>query len=451
MKNLGQEILMVGTGYVGLVTAVGLAELGHTVACNDIDPRRIEDLQNGIPPFLEPGVPELLRKGIDARRLSFSQNLAEAYSGQRYVCVAVQTPIGMDGKTDLSAVHTAVRGIARVVDRPTLVVIKSTVPVDVFSTLSMLPEVIESGHLTFIACPEFLAEGTAMWDFFHPRRTIVGSDNEEYSREIAGLFHGLGGSYVITDAKTAQLIKYSANTFLATRVAFINEISQICDQYSIDAHDVVTALTMDPRVGNTYLNPSIGFGGPCLPKDLAALIQCSTDRGVTTPLLSGVATQNIAHLQYRIDEMVRSLGDGRKVAVLGLSFKPDTDDVRNSFSLTIIQHLLDAGITVHAMDPHAIRAAARFLEHPELRYFDNVLAAAAGTDLQIFFTPWSQFGSLDLDRLAAVVARPNIYDCMRSISQTKAVEAGFAYHGVGQVNGGRTKPTFEVSDNPALH
>jgi UDPglucose 6-dehydrogenase len=448
-QNAQQKILMVGTGYVGLVTATGLAKLGHTVSCYDINPERVAQLKNGTPPFYEPGVSELLAEGVQQGKLSFSDSLNEAYDGQRYIFVGVQTPQDANGKSDLSMLRAAATSVAQTATQQAVVIIKSTVSVGILDELKELPAVKQNGALTFVSCPEFLAEGTAVRDFFHPMRTIVGSDNDELSHEVAGLFYGLGGAYIITDAKTAQMIKYSANSFLATRVAFINDVAEICEQLKISVNDVAEALVMDPRVGGTYLWPSIGFGGPCLPKDIAALIESSERVGAQALLLRGASEHNVSHLRHVIDTIVQLLGKGTTVAFFGLSFKPNTDDVRNAFSLKIMQALLETGnITVRATDPHAIPAAKRELAHQSISYFEDPLEAAKGSDLQLFLTPWDEYKQLDLAKLASVVQTKNIYDGMQVVSEETARANGFAYQGVGNTYGAN-RPTFEVSENPA--
>ncbi|HYG84031.1 MAG TPA: UDP-glucose/GDP-mannose dehydrogenase family protein [Verrucomicrobiae bacterium] len=449
-QNTGKDILMVGTGYVGLITALGLAELGNTVACYDINKERISSLQSGRPPFFEPKVPELLQKHLANGRLRFFDNLEKAYTGQRYVFISVQTPQDANGRSDLSALHSAVTAIATVATSPTLLIIKSTVPVGIFNELEGLESVKENGKITFVSCPEFLAEGTAIRDFFHPTRTIVGSNDVAISEEVAGLFYGLGGAAIITDAKTAQMIKYSANSFLATRVAFINDVAEICEKLDVNVNDVAQALVMDPRVGGTYLSPSIGFGGPCLPKDIAALIESSERVGAPALLLRGASEHNKSHLRHVIDTIRRLLGEGKTLTVFGLSFKPNTDDVRSSFSLKIIEALLEDGITVRATDPHAIPAAQQIATHPSLTFIDDPLEAAKGSDLQVFLTPWEAYKQLDLPALASAVNSKNIYDSMNVVNEAAAVKAGFSYHGVGKMYQPGNAPVFKISDNPSV-
>jgi len=447
-QNSNQNILIVGTGYVGLVTAIGLAKLGHTVNCHDINPERITQLKNGQAPFYEPQVPELLAEGIAQNKLLFFDSLADAYAGQRYIFIGVQTPQDSNGKSDLSALRMAVSAVAETADHPALLIIKSTVPVGIFEELKELPTVKQNGAITFISCPEFLAEGTAVRDFFHPTRTIVGSDDEAAAAEIAGIFYGLGGKYILTDAKTAQLIKYSANSFLATRVAFINDVAEICEKLSINVNDVAQALVMDPRVGGTYLWPSIGFGGPCLPKDISALIESSERVGAPALLLRGARQHNASHLSHILDIIIAQLGEGRVVAMFGLAFKPNTDDVRSAFSLHIIRSLIEHGIQIRATDPYAIPAAKRSITLASVLFFDDAFEAARGSDLQIFLTPWEEYKKLDLKRLASVVRVKNIYDGMRVLSDEATHALGFTYQGVGSIYGDAGPPPFVVAENP---
>lgn len=443
-----QSILIVGTGYVGLITALGLAKLNNTVACVDINPERIENLQNGIVPFYEPQVSELLAE-FGGKQVTFHASVQAAYAAQRYVFVGVQTPQDVNGKSDLSALRAAVTSIAEVITAEALVIVKSTVPIGIFDELAELPGVAEKMHLiTFVSCPEFLAEGTAVRDFFNPMKTVVGSDSVAVSEEVAGLFYGLGGQNVITDARTAQMIKYSANSFLATRVAFINDVAEVCEKFGVNVQDVAKVLVMDPRVGGTYLSPSIGFGGPCLPKDIAALIESSERVGAPVLLLRGASEHNVSHLRHVIDTIVDQLGGGKKVAVFGLSFKPDTDDVRNAFSLKIIASLLERGIQVAATDPHAIPAAKKLMqETAHFSYVEDAYEAARDSDLQLFLTPWRELKEIDLQKLSSVVRTKNIYDTMHIIVEEDAKQAGFGYRGVGGFFGEGDAPYFKVSEN----
>lgn len=449
-QNPNQKILIVGTGYVGLITAIGLEKLGHAVSCYDINADRVIQLQKGIAPFYEPEVTEMLASGINNEKLRFFDSLAAAYDHQRYIFIGVQTPQDASGKSDLTALYGAVTSVAEVVTQETVLIIKSTVPIGIFGQLKELPAVKEK-NITLVSCPEFLAEGTAVRDFFHPTRTIVGSDNANISKEVAGLFYGIGGAYIITDAKTAQMVKYGANSFLATRVAFINDIAEICEKFEIDVNDVAKTLVMDPRVGGSYLWPSIGFGGPCLPKDLAALIESSEGVGTPALLLRGVSEHNSSHFRHVVNSIISLLKDGRTVTIFGLSFKPNTDDVRNSFALRIIEVLLERGISVQATDPHAISAAKQIMpKHENLQFIDDPFQAARDSDLQLFLTPWDDYKNLDLKQLGSAVRNKNIYDGMQIISKQTAHDHGFAYHGVGSSHGATAQPTFEVTENPSI-
>jgi UDPglucose 6-dehydrogenase len=447
--NPTKDILMIGAGYVGLVTAVGLADLGHSVSCVEINKERVDELRKGRVPFQEPQVPELLTKGINNKKLLIFDSLAKAYSGQRYVFVAVQTPTSADGKSDLSALFAAVTSIAETVTKPTLVIVKSTVPVGSFEQLKALPAVKKSDLITFVSCPEFLSEGTAVHGFFHPRRTIVGSDDKMLSEEVAGLFYGLGGSFIITDAKTAQMIKYTSNAFLATRVAFINDISELCEKLDINANDVSKALIMDPRMGTSHLTPGMCFDGPCLPKDIAALIESGDKVGVAAPLLNGVTAQNAAHLKHITDTVLKLLGKDDVVAFYGLAFMPKTNDVRNALGLKIIEALLERGVKVRATDPGAIPVAKQLISHKLLSLHDDPFDAGQGSDVQLFITRWDEYKTIDLDKLASVVRKKQIYDIMQMIPEDAARTASFSYTAVGRTYGATGSPVFEVTDNPA--
>lgn len=440
---------MVGAGYVGLVTAVGLADLGHKVACVEINKSRVEQLGKGEVPFQEPQVPELLTKGMNNRKLEIFESLDDAYKGQRYVFVAVQTPTDKNGKSDLTALFAAVSSIAETVTKPTLVIVKSTVPVGSFDLLKGLPAVKKHDLITFVSCPEFLSEGTAVHGFFHPQRTIVGSDDQSVSEEVAGLFYGLGGKYIITDAKTAQMIKYTSNAFLATRVAFINDISELCEKLDINANDVSKALIMDPRMGTSHLVPGMCFDGPCLPKDIAALIETGEKVGIPALLLKGVTEHNASHLKHIIETTKKLLGDGDTVAFYGLSFMPKTNDVRNAMGLKIIEALVESGVKVRATDPEAIPVAKELISHKNLSFHDNPFEAAQGSDVQLFITRWDEYKTIDLKQLAANVRTKQIYDIMQIIPEAEARDNGFNYYAVGRAYGDAGSPVFALSENPA--
>lgn len=447
-SNRQQEVLIVGTGYVGLITALGLAKLGHRVSCYDINSERIGGLRRGKAPFFEPDVNKLVRELSAAGQLAFYTSLKDAYDDHRYIFVAVPTPQNEAGKSDMRPLFTAVTSIAETVRRKALVIVKSTVPVGIFDELEILPAVKTNQQLTFVSCPEFLSEGTAVRDFFHPLRTVVGANEGQIAEEVAGLFHGLGGKYILTNPKTAQMIKYSANSFLATRVAFINEIAQICRAEAINVNDVETALVMDPRVGGAYLSPSIGFAGPCLPKDIAALIEGGERAGVTSYLLRGARDQNIHHVEYIISRILELLGKERSVAVFGLSFKPNTDDVRNAFSLKIIEALNNKGVIVRATDPQAISFASCMYSHEYFEVYEDPYVVAEDTSVQIFLTAWQEYHELDYEKLANRVKVKRIFDGMRAVSAERARAAGFSYEGVGNQSSEGSEAI--VSDNPLL-
>lgn len=441
-SNRDQNILILGTGYVGLITAVGLSKLGHNVSCYDVDDEKIEILKRGVAPLFEPDLPRLLNEGLAARRLKFSSSITDSYADQRYVFVAVPTPMFAGGGVDLSALHAAVATIAKLVRKQTLVIIKSTVPVGVFSELRNSLSPTQRRQITFVSCPEFLSEGNAIHDFFNPRRTVVGSDEILVSEEVAGLFHELPGKFILADPNTAQMIKYSANSFLATRVAFINEIAQLCEVLHIDVIDVASALLMDPRLGDGYLTPGVGFAGPCLPKDVSALIDTAKRSSLRTPLLTSLCEQNFGHLNHVIETISAGLGARNQVAVFGLSFKPRTDDVRNSFSLKIINALAEGGIQVRATDPCAIPAARTQISSNLVSFCDDPMDAAMDTDRQIFLTPWDEYRGLDLRVLAGIVRTRSIFDAAGLFDPQMITQQGFQYVGVGRQFGAQGRPTF---------
>jgi UDPglucose 6-dehydrogenase len=442
-RNERQNILIFGTGYVGLVTAVGLAKLGHTVSCFDIDQGKIDLLKQGVVPFFEPGLAELLKEGLASGQLRFYATPGEAYSGQRYVFVAVPTPMNDKGGVDLSSLYSAIGTIAELAGRrATFIIIKSTVPVGIFSELREAVPLLDQGDFTFVSCPEFLSEGNAVHDFFNPRRTVVGSENREVSEEVAGLYGTLNSKIILTDAKTAQMIKYSANSFLASRVAFINEIAQLCEALNVNVTDVSSALLMDPRLGDGYLTAGVGFAGPCLPKDVSALIDTAKRMALRTPLLNSLIDQNFGHLNQVIESICRGLDATNQVSVFGLSFKPKTDDVRNSFSLRIINALAASGIEVRATDPHSIAAARSLIPSNLVSFWDDPMEAAIDTDRQVFLTPWKEYSSLDLRALGKVVRTKSIFDATGLFDPGFVIGEGFQYLGVGRRFGPEGAPAF---------
>jgi UDPglucose 6-dehydrogenase len=442
MSN-GKDVSIFGAGYVGLVTGCGLARLGHRVTLFDVDHAKIAQLQAGQPPFYEPGLADLLVEGISAGKLIFTTDKTAAIANHRYIFIAVPTPMTPGGEANLSYLHRAVADIAATVSAETLVIVKSTIPVGSFGDLSQRFLGSDGSLVKLVSNPEFVAEGNAVTDFFKPFRTVIGAASEDIAREVGGLFAGLPGRFIYTDPNTAQMIKYGSNALLATRVAFINELSQICERLGADIADVSRALLMDPRLGSGYLNAGIGFAGPCLPKDIAALQATATSVGLQVPLISSVSAQNASHLAAVTQRMTKLLDGGGIVAVFGTSFKPNTDDVRNSFCIPIIKALAGIAGTVKVTDPRSLQGAKTLLSQANIQFYSNPLECASGSDMQVFLTPWARYKALDLGQLKKVVRRPFIFDAMQTIEYAKARAVGFRYEGIGRLFEGEP-PLFSV-------
>ncbi|MBD3311041.1 MAG: nucleotide sugar dehydrogenase [Candidatus Magasanikbacteria bacterium] len=428
------EVCILGTGYVGLVTGVGLAHLGHQVVCVDIDEKKIDTLSAGRLPFYEDGLLELVQNGIYNGRLSFTTSLSKGLRKADYVFVAVATPPKESGEPDLSQLFSAVEEIAELSNGQLVVIIKSTVPVGCFKELGTI---LSQEELTLVCCPEFLAEGAAVQDFFHPSRTIVGADDEKVARQVVALFDGVTGPRIYCDIETAQLIKYASNSFLASRIAFINELSRMCEYFGVDVRNVESGILLDPRFGNTYLQSGIGFAGPCLPKDLAALVHTAKTVGHDAIVCKAIEAQNQQQLDHAVKQICSLVETGDKIAVFGISFKAGTSDVRNSFSVEIIKRLEARGYNVVASDPVANDYAADYLKQLGIQVMENPWSTARGSAAQIFLTGWPQYRALDMNRLFKVVKSPRIFDGPGIFDQKVVEEIGFQYLGIGRVGTSR--------------
>lgn len=425
-----------GLGYVGLVTSAGLAELGHTVAVVDTDRDRLALVQKGRLPFHEPGLGELLERNVAAGRLRFAASLADGLRDARMVFIAVATPSRYDGETDLSQVIAASEELARVLERHAIIAIKSTVPLGTHQTLRRILEThgrVEGRDYDLVMLPEFLQEGNAVHDFFHPTRIVIGAASPDVRRQVRELLAGLNVPVLETTFEHASLIKYASNAFLAMRVSFANELASICDAASADVAEVLHGLGYDERIGHRYLSPGIGFGGPCLEKDLMSLIRFAEGAGYEPAFLRAILDKNHHQIRQTIRH-VTDLLDGdlyaRTIAVLGLAFKPGTSDVRNSLAVRIIDHLQHRGALIRAHDPVANAEARAVLNGVGL--IDDPYAAAKDSHLVLILTGWDAFRGLDLARLRAEVALPNLVDAVNILDPDAAKRAGFTYQGMGR-------------------
>ncbi|MCS6897629.1 MAG: UDP-glucose/GDP-mannose dehydrogenase family protein, partial [Nitrospira sp.] len=421
------HISIVGTGYVGLVTGACFAEFGVNVTCMDNDAGRIEKLEKGKVPFYEPGIAELVAKGVREGRLSFTTDIAKAVEKALVIFIAVGTPPRGDGSADLSYVEEVGRGIARHMTGYKVIVTKSTVPV---GTGEKLREVIKASQPTphrfdIVSNPEFLREGSAIEDFMRPNRVVIGADSEQAIAIMKDLYRPLyliETPFVVTDIPTAELIKYASNAFLATKISFINEIANLCELVGANVQHVAKGMGLDNRIGSKFLHAGPGFGGSCFPKDLAALIQTGERYG--HPMQIAMATSRVNEAQRRrmtakIREAVGGL-EGKTLGLLGLSFKPNTNDLREAPSLAIGRELLAEGAAIRAYDPEALEEACRIL--PQLEPCRDAYHAAEGADALIIMTEWNLFRNLDFERLKTVMRRPLLLD-LRNVYDSEKVAA----------------------------
>ena len=435
MKN----ICVIGAGYVGLVAGACFAKLGHRVACLETDGRKVAAIGRNQLPIAEPGLSELWTRFQREGRLRITADYADALLGCEFIFVAVGTPSRQDGSVDLRQVFDATRGIGRVLrrngtDRP-IVVMRSTVPVGTADMVAqMLGEQIAGGPAPpVVSNPEFLREGRAMSDFMSPARVVVGSRVRRAADAVAALYEPLGRPIVLCDTRTAEMIKYAANVFLATKISFINEIAALAERLDVDIVEVARAIGMDQRIGPSYLGAGIGWGGSCLPKDLKALLWGGAGLGQRTPLLSAVQEVNEGQPALVVSKLEALLGglSTRTVAVWGLTFKPNCDDVRDSPSVALIQSLLHRQCHVRAYDPVGMAAAAKMLPS-SVTYCRDVYDAGRGSDAVVLATDWQEFLSVDLDRLAGLVRRRVIMDARNALPPDRVTGHGFVYMGIGR-------------------
>jgi UDPglucose 6-dehydrogenase len=429
------RVAVIGSGYVGLTIAACFAHLGHDVVCADIDADRIERLRKSEVPILEAGLPELVAEGLRSRRLQFVVGAPNASRGAEVVFLCVQTPQGDDGAADLSYVEAVAREIASTLGPNTVVVNKSTVPVGStrFVQRVLSQAGVSSDGVTVASNPEFLREGQAVHDFMHPDRIVIGCENPEAAVRVSDLYKGLSAPVLVTDPASAEMIKYASNAFLATKVSFINAIANLCEALDADVREVAIGMGYDERVGFQFLHPGPGYGGSCFPKDVSALLHMSHDAGYNFELLAGVVDVNRSQHERMVEKVRVAAGGtlaGRVVAAWGLTFKADTDDLRDSPALAIARQLLDAGATVQAYDPAAGEKARALAPGLDLR--SDPYDAATGADVLAVLTEWDAFRWLDFDRVAAAMRTPTIVDARNLLDPLAMRRRGFAYDGVGR-------------------
>lgn len=429
-----KQICVIGVGYVGIVTAACFADLGNRVIALDIVEEKVEGLKRGEMPIYEPGLKELVDRNVRTGRITFTTSYAEGLSGSDFVFIAVGTPSGVDGEADLRYVASAACSIAENMSGPLVIVNKSTVPV---GTGDWVADIVKSNQpeaipFSVVSCPEFLREGSAISDFMQPHRTVLGSLDADAAEKVAQLHLPLRAPIVITDLRTAEMIKYASNAFLATKISFINEIANICEALGADVKEVAAGMGYDKRIGPYFLDAGLGYGGSCFPKDVKALSYMAAEKGRHPQLLHAVMEINDDRRPMVVDRLREMLHDlnGKTVGLLGLSFKPNTDDMRDAPSITVAEALQAEGATVRAYDPVAMDVAQPLL--PEVKMCADPYSMAEGCDGLMVITEWNEFKQLDLEKISGVMRQPVIFDG-RNIYNTKVMaKYGFTYRGVGR-------------------
>jgi UDPglucose 6-dehydrogenase len=434
------RIAMIGAGYVGLVSGACFADFGHDVTCVDLDQTKIDALKRGQIPIFEPGLQERVSENVESGRLQFTVELASAVRNADVVFIAVGTPSRRgDGHADLSYVYAAAASIAEAADGFTVVVNKSTVPVGTGDEVERIMRATNPNADVVVASnPEFLREGAAIDDFKHPDRIVIGTEDERARAVMAEVYRPLylnQAPIQFTDRRTAEIIKYSANAFLAMKIAFINEIADLCEQAGGNVQEVARGIGLDNRIGSKFLNAGPGYGGSCFPKDTLALAKIAQDYGTPLRLVETTVAVNDQRKRAMGRKVIAACGGnvrGKTIGILGLTFKPNTDDMREAPSIAIIQTLLDAGAKIRAHDPEGMEAATSVLTGVD--YAANAYEAAAGADALVIVTEWNSYRSLDFGRLKSIMKSPVLVD-LRNIYRRSEVEThGFAYESVGRAN-----------------
>lgn len=430
-----ENICVVGVGYVGLVTAACFADLGNRVIALDINEERIERLKNGKMPIFEPGLEELVTQNVETKRLSFTTSYKDALNGAKFVFICVGTPGGNEGEADLKYVEASSRSIAENMVNPLIVINKSTIPVGTGDWVTSIIERNQPKKIPFkvVSCPEFLREGSAIQDFMNPHRTILGSSDPEAARNVAQLHLPLRSPIVITDLRTAEMIKYASNAFLATKISFINEIAAICDSLGADVKEVAQGMGYDPRIGPSFLDAGLGFGGSCFPKDVNALAFMARESGNNPQILDAVMEINQKQRIIPIDYLRKTFGclKGKTIGLLGLAFKPNTDDIRDAPAIDIAKALIKEGANIKAYDPASMINAGELL--PEVEMALNPYDLAKACDALIVVTDWNEFKQLDLVRIRDSMPNPPvIFDGRNIWDPGKMRDLGFNYRGVGR-------------------
>lgn len=426
------KLCVIGTGYVGLVTGVCMADLGNSVTCVDIDRKKINNLKKGILPIYETGLRELLKK--NKNRLNFTHSIKEGVSKASIIFIAVGTPPTETGEADLTYVKSVAKEIGKHMNSGKIIVDKSTVPVGVGDIVESIVEECSKGKYKFdvASCPEFLREGTAIHDFMNPDRVVVGAKRKEAAEKVAEIFKPLNTKIIIADIRSAEMIKHASNTFLAMKISFINEIANICEKVGADVETVADGMGQDKRIGKMFLNAGAGYGGSCFPKDVAALRSMARNEGYEPLLLSAVMEVNRQQRKIIINKIKNMMGtlEGRQVGILGIAFKPNTDDIREAVAIDVMTALLEKGCRIKAYDPVAVENAKKVLSG--IKYVKNAYAAAENAECLVVLTEWNEFRELDLKKIKGLMKKPAVVDGRNIYDPAAMKKLGFEYTGVGR-------------------
>ena len=433
-RDFMKKITVVGTGYVGLVTGACLADIGHRVICVDIDKNKIENLKKGIIPIYEPGLTEIVKKNFENGNLEFTTDTEAAVKKSEVVFIAVGTPSLPDGSVNLDYVKKAAEDIARAMNGYKVIVDKSTVPVGTGDVVGRTIAKYYSGDFQVVSNPEFLKEGDAVNDFMNPDRIVIGSDDKKAEEIMLSLYEKLGGERVLTTVKNSELIKYASNAYLATSISFINSVANICEKVGADVNEVSRGMRADKRIGQyAFLAAGVGYGGSCFPKDVKGMIQTANENEIGFEILDSVEATNEAQKKSLLPKIKKLLGEdlsGKKIAIWGLAFKPETDDVRDSPALTIIKQLKDRDVEIEAFDPIAAENMKK--EVADLNIVDDMYECLKEAECLVIVTEWKQFKQADLLKIKSLLKSPNIVDGRNIFKVEEMKKLGFNYLSVGR-------------------
>ncbi len=431
------KITVIGTGYVGLVAGACFADMGNEVICIDNNLKKIEQLQNGIIPIYEPGLEELVKSNTIEKRLIFSDDIDSAVKNSQVCFIAVGTPQGEDGSADLQYVFNVAKSIAQSMNGYKVIVDKSTVPVGTAEKVTEIIKQNTSYPFDVVSNPEFLKQGNAVDDFLHPDRVVIGSNSDratQIMQDIYAPFFRTGNRVIVMDVKSAEMTKYASNSFLATKISFMNEIANLCEKVGADAEMVRVGMSTDSRIGNKFLFPGLGYGGSCFPKDVKALIKTGRENNCEMSIIASADRVNKSQRKSFVEKIVHRFGEnleGKTFAVWGLAFKPKTNDMREAPSITIINALLKRGAKIKAFDPKAVEEA-KFYFNNKITYTNSAYEALEGADGMLLLTEWNEFRRPDFEKIKTMLKTPVIFDGRNQYDTKRLEEKGFEYHQIGR-------------------